>query len=241
MRHSTLRPILLLAFVSACARSDATRSSTEKPAESTASAEGTIAPGLPLSDTISERADRGRIMGDTATLWVVMASDFQCPYCKMWHDQFFGPVMQEYAAKNRIRLAFWNFPVAGHQNALPAAEAAMCASVQRKFWPMHESLFATQGRWEKMSNPTPLFDSLATATGVDMALYRTCTTKHLTLPLIEADRDRGRAAGVQATPTFFVGTAADLYKEPLPGAEHDLRGPIEAALAKARGAKKPAN
>ena len=236
MRHSTLRPILLLAFASACARTDATRAATEKPAESTATAAGTIAPALPLKDTISERADRGRIMGDsTATLWVIMASDFQCPFCKQWHDQFFAPVMQEYAAKNRIRLAFLNFPVAGHQNAVPAAEAAMCASVQRKFWPMHESLFATQTRWEKMSNPTPLFDSLATAAGVDMSLYRTCRTKHLTLPLIEADRDRGRAAGVGSTPTFFVGSEALL------GADKDLRGPIEAALAKGRGAKKPAN
>ena len=111
----------------------------------------------------------------------------------------------------------------------------MCASVQRKFWPMHESLFATQNRWEKMTNPTPLFDSLATAAGVDMTPYRTCTTKHLTVPLIEADRDRARSVGVQATPTFFVGG------ESFAGAEHDLRKPIEAALAKGRGAKKPAN
>jgi protein-disulfide isomerase len=234
MRYSTLHPILLFAFITACARTDATRTPSEKPAESTASAAGSIAPRLPLTDSISERADRGRIMGDsTATLWVIMASDFQCPYCKMWHDQFFAPVMQEYAAKNRIRLAFLNFPVTGHQNAVPASEAAMCASVQRKFWPMHEALFATQKRWETMTNPTPLFDSLATASGADIALYRTCTTKHLTLPLIEADRDRGRAAGVGSTPTFFVGSQAVV------GAEHDLRGPIDAALAKGRAAKRP--
>ncbi|HEY7236398.1 MAG TPA: thioredoxin domain-containing protein [Gemmatimonadaceae bacterium] len=191
-------------------------------------------PGTPLTDTISERADRGRIMGDsTATLWVIMASDFQCPYCKQWHDQFFAPVMQDYAAKNRIRLAFLNFPLPGHQNAMPASEAAMCASVQRKFWPMHESLFATQKKWEVMPNPTPLFDSLATAARVDMALYHTCTTKHLTVPLIEADRDRGRASGVQRTPTFFVG------RQSLEGADKDLRAPIDAALAKGPAAKKP--
>src|SRR5262245_27239381 len=233
MRHSTLRPILLLAFVTACARTDATRSATEKPAESTASAAGTIAPRLPLADSISERADRGRIMGDsTATLWVVMASDFQCPFCKQWHDQFFAPVMQDYAAKNRIRLAFVNFPLAMHQNAMPASEAAMCASVQRKFWPMHESLFATQKKWEGMANPTPLFDSLAMAAGVNMALYRTCTTKHLTVPLIEADRDRGRTAGVASTPTFFVGN------QTIVGADQDLRAAIDAAL-KGQAAKKP--
>jgi protein-disulfide isomerase len=234
MRLSTLHPILLLTFIAACARTDATRAAKEKPGESTASAAGTIAPRPPLRDSISERADSGRIMGaGTATLWVIMASDFQCPYCKQWHDQFFAPVMQDYAAKNRIRLAFLNFPLPMHQNAMPASEAAMCASVQRKFWPMHESLFATQKKWEGMSNPTPLFDSLAAAAGVHMALYRTCTTKHLTVPIIEADRDRGRTAGVQRTPTFFVGSQS------LEGADQDLRAAIDAALAKGPAAKKP--
>src|SRR5262249_44566021 len=157
MRLSTLHPILLLAFIAACAGTDAARTANDKPAESTASAAGNLAPRPPLADSISERADRGRVMGDAnATLWVVMASDFQCPFCKQWHDQFFAPVMQEYAAKNRIRLAFLNFPLAMHQNAMAAAEAAMCASVQRKFWPMHESLFATQKKWEGMANPAPL-------------------------------------------------------------------------------------
>jgi len=233
MRHFTLRSILLLALVNACTHADAARSASDKSAGSTASAAGRIAPMLSVADTISERADRGRIVGDsTAALWVIMASDFQCPYCKMWHDKFFAPVMQQYAAKNRIRLAFLNFPVPGHQNAIPAAEAAMCASVQRKFWPMHEGLFATQKRWETMPNPTPVFDSLATASGVDMALYRTCTNKHLTVPLIEADRDRGRASGVGRTPTFFVGSQA------FEGADSDLRAAIDAALAKGP-AKKP--
>ena len=233
MGLSTLRPILLLGFIAACARTDATRTANDKPAASTASAAGTLAPRPPLADSISERADRGRIMGDsTATLWVIMASDFQCPYCKQWHDQFFAPVMQDYATKNRIRLAFFNFPLQMHRNAMPASEAAMCASVQRKFWPMHESLFATQKKWEGMANPTPLFDSLATAAGVNMALYHTCTTKHLTVPLIEADRDRGRAHGVGSTPTFFVGT------QTIVGAEHDLRPAIDAAL-KGQAAKKP--
>jgi protein-disulfide isomerase len=134
--------------------------------------------------------------------------------------------------KNRVRLAFLNFPLSIHPNAMPASEAAMCASVQGKFWPVHEGLFATQKRWESMANPTALFDSIAVAAGVNAANYKTCISKHLTVPLIEADRERGRQAGVKSTPTFFVGSQA------IEGADANVKGAIEAALAKAP-AKKP--
>ena len=40
-----------------------------------------------VRDPVTDAADRGRIAGkDTALLWFVMVSDFQCPYCKAWHD-----------------------------------------------------------------------------------------------------------------------------------------------------------
>ncbi|HEY4130775.1 MAG TPA: thioredoxin domain-containing protein, partial [Gemmatimonadaceae bacterium] len=120
--------------------------------------------------------------------------------------------------------AFLNMPLSIHPNAIPAAEAAMCASVQNKFWPMHEALFATQPTWESLKDPKAKFDSIATSLGVNMPQYHTCVDKHLTLPLIQADRDRARGAGVNSTPTFFVGSKT------LAGSDADIRGAIDAAL-----------
>jgi protein-disulfide isomerase len=231
-------PALLVATLAACARTEtssasaATTTADAKPAAEAATASGSLAPGMVPRDTISDRADRGRILGDsTASTWVIMVSDFQCPYCKQWHDAQFAAV-QEYGVKNRVRVAFLNFPLSIHPNAMPASETAMCSAVQGKFWPVHEGLFATQKRWESMPNATALFDSIATAAGVNVALYKTCISKHLTVPLIEADRERGRQAGVKSTPTFFVGSQA------LEGADADIKSAIEATLAKAP-AKKP--
>lgn len=236
MRISLPLSALLVATVVACARSEssaATANATSNAKSDTATASGTLAPGMVPRDSISDRADRGRILGDsTATTWVIMVSDFQCPFCKTWHDGQFAAV-QDYATKNRIRLAFLNFPLSMHQNAMPASETAMCASVQGKFWPVHEGLFATQKRWESMPSAVALFDSIATAAGVNVPLYKQCMSKHLTVPLIEADRERGRQAGVQSTPTFFVGSQA------LQGADADIKAAIEAALAKAPASKKP--
>ena len=119
-------------------------------------------------------ADRGRITGDeNAKIWVIMVSDFQCPFCKQWHDASFEPVLRDYAQKGKIRLAFINFPLNIHPNAIPAAEAAMCASVQDKFWPMHEALFAAQSQWAPLPDPAAKLESVAASIpGMDMPAWK---------------------------------------------------------------------
>jgi len=223
----------------ACARPGASPRDTSRAASAATTSKTTTAAGSvaasAVADTINQRADRGRILGDsTAKLWVIMASDFQCPYCKQWHDARFAQLMKNYVSKGRVRLGYVNFPLSQHQNAMPAAEAAMCVAAQNKFLAIHESLFATQSKWETLSNPSPVFDSLAAATGADMAAYRECVSKHLTRPLIEADHDRWARAGVGSTPTFFVGG-----KMVQGGADADVGAAIDAALGV--GASKKSN
>jgi protein-disulfide isomerase len=238
MRNTLVRLAIVSSLISACARGDAaTRDAKADTGSNASTAAGAVGEaGTPPRDSISDRADRGRIMGDTsAKVWLIMASDFQCPYCKMWHDSSFAGLMRDYVQKGRVQMAFLNFPLNMHPNAMPAAEAAMCASVQNKFWPLHESLFATQGKWEGLKDATPLFDSLATAAGVNMTSYRACVSKHLTLPLIQADRDRARQQGAGSTPTFIVVPGGTV----LAGADANIRGALDAALAQVGAAKKP--
>lgn len=234
-RHLKSLLVASLAVVSfigvACAHSDAAARDTVSHAASTpaaGSANGSIAAasndGAP-HDSISDKADHGRIAGDTsAKVWVIMASDFQCPYCKAWHDGAFTSLMNDYVKTGKIRLAFLNMPLSIHPNAVPASEAAMCAAIQNKFWPMHEALFATQQSWENLKDTKAKFDSIAAAAGVEMNSYHSCLDKHLTLPLIQADHDRARNAGVNSTPTFFVGGKT------LTGSDANVRGAIDEAL-----------
>lgn len=183
----------------------------------------------PPTDSISAAADRGRIQGSPqAPLWFIEASDFQCPFCKTWHDSAYKPLVDEYVKTGKVRMAYLNYPLTQHRNALPAAEAAMCASVQDKFWPMHDALFNSQSKWEALPNAMPFFDSLATSLGVSMPGWRSCVEKHLTRPLIEADFARSQSAGVRSTPTFFVGDQLLSGAQPYPY----LRQIVEAQLAK---------
>src|SRR5205085_5833983 len=96
----------------------------------------------------------------------------------------------------------------------------------------------TQTRWESASEAaaTTLFDSLALSVGVDPKAWRSCVEQHATRALIQADRDRTHARGVNSTPTFFIGNDAVVE-----GAEpyERFRTAIDAALAKAPAAPKP--
>ena len=233
---------VLLVSAAACARPDAAATqkvassgdvaSTAKPvsnATTTSAATG----GVP-TDSISTLADQGRIRGSAAApIWLIEVSDFQCPYCKRWHDETYKTIDKEFVQTGKIRLAFLNFPIPSlHPNAIAAAEAAMCASVQGKFWEMHESLFKTQDAWAKVNNPMPAFDSLSHSAGVDSTRWRGCIAGHAALALINADRDRLGTRGVQSTPTFFIGDESVLGAQPV----DSFRVIIKRQLAKAAAA-----
>ena len=222
--------LLIAAALAACSTPEPhARSANESPKISATAATPTLSDKD--STTILAKADRGRIRGDSAAkLWVVMVSDFQCPYCRQWHDEVFATVVRDYVEQGKIRIAYLNFPLSGHANAMPAAEAAMCAAVQGRFWEMHDAIFRTQSHWAGLSDPKPVFDSLALSTGVAAQPYRACIQSGATRAMIAADEQRASAAGVKATPTFFIG--AETIEGAVPLA--DFRSALDKALGQSR-------
>ena len=178
-------------------------------------------------------ADHGRIEGDAnAKTWLIVASDFQCPFCKQWHDESYKIVYDEYVRPGKIKVAYVNYPLQQHQNAQPTAEAAMCASAQGKFWPYHEALFATQHQWEELVPPTAFLDSLAGTVGLDKAAWQQCVASGRMKPLIQADHDRVAAAGVSSTPSFLIGDKILAGAQPIAV----LRAAIDSELVKSGAA-----
>lgn len=237
MRSRLLSGILLLA---ACNRAEDPRR-TPAPSRGssgtpTSSASTAASVSKRDADAMVARADSARIRGSPgATVWMLVASDFQCPYCKMWHDSTDAGIRREYVDAGKVRLAFVNFPLAMHAHAFVAAEAAMCAGAQGRFWPYHDALFATQNRWEAAANAQPVLDSLAAATGVDVAPFRSCIAAHVMKPLIQADYDRMAAAGVNSTPSFFIGDRRLSGAAPL----SVFRSLLDSALSRPGAAPRP--
>jgi protein-disulfide isomerase len=157
------------------------------------------------ADSLIGRADEGRTLGrPTTTLWLIEAGDFECPVCRAWHEESFPTIERDYILTGKIRFAFVNYPVAQHRYAVLAASAAMCASAQHKFWPMHDSLYAKQAKWTAAADPTPTFKEIARAIRLDVNAWSDCFGHDRAAPLIQADHDRLRDAGVHGAPSFFI-------------------------------------
>ncbi|MCC7053783.1 MAG: thioredoxin domain-containing protein [Gemmatimonadaceae bacterium] len=181
-----------------------------------------------MDTALLRKADLGRITGDsTAKVIVLEVSDFQCPYCKVFHDSTYSLLRSAYVDNGKVRMAYVNLPLRGHRNAWPAAEAAMCASVQGKFWTMHDSLFDAQPRWEDIAKPDTMFARFARTLALDEKGYASCMTTHATRPLIASDAERSSSAGISGTPAFIIGDS--LLSGAYPFA--DFRRVIDANLA----------
>ena len=224
--------VLCAILLAACRPSDGATQSSAPPRGNTTSAASSGAP----AEALLARADAGRIQGDSAApIWLVEISDFQCPFCKRWHDEVYPVLKREYIDVGIVRMAYVNLPLSIHPHAEPAAKAAMCAAAQGRFWPVHDAIFDSQERWAPMSDARALFDSLALASGIDGAQYRSCMTSDVMTRLINGDRERAANANVRPTPTFFVGGERIEGAAPL----DVFRAAIARARAKAAVPPKP--
>ncbi len=127
---------------------------------------------------------------------IVEWSDFQCPFCSRVVPTL-AQIKEKYGKD--VRVVFRHQPLPFHQNAKPAAEAALAAHEQGKFWEMHDKLFANQKALDRAT-----FEKYAQELGLDMGKFKAALDSGKFTAQIEADSAAGSAVGANGTPTFFV-------------------------------------
>lgn len=117
----------------------------------------------------------------------------------------FPKIKSEYIDKGLVRYQFVNVPLRSiHPVAQKAAEAALCAGKQGKFWEMHDMLFESQQEWSRSSSPLGLFQDYASRLGLKESEFNSCLRSGETATQIEDDLAEAIQRGVRATPTFFI-------------------------------------
>ena len=133
----------------------------------------------------------------SAKVTVVEFGDFECPYCGE-EEPVVEQMLKGY--EGRIRFAFKEYPLASiHPYAELAAEAALAANAQGKFWPYHDALYASQSALARSD-----LDTYASQLGLDMKAFDAALDDHTFAAAVAADVAQGTALGVQGTPTFFI-------------------------------------
>ena len=140
-------------------------------------------------------ADDDHVRGAPGAPLVVEYADFECHFCAVAHTRL-APVP--------VRLLFRHFPVRSkHPRAWACACAAEAAARQGRFWELHDSLYADQGRLED-----PHLWRRAEDLGLDLDRFQTDRHSEEVATRVRRDFDSGIRAGVVTTPTLFIDNTA---------------------------------
>jgi protein-disulfide isomerase len=127
---------------------------------------------------------------------VIVYADFACPHCAVAQARLLE-------VRDEIRLVFRHFALKAKRPRAPAlAAAAEAAALQGAFWPMHDALYADQGRQDD-----PHLWERAERLGLDVERFEADRRSDAVAERVRRDVRDGMRAGIVETPTLVVGGA----------------------------------
>lgn len=127
--------------------------------------------------------------------------DFECVACGVLSE----PINQlERDYRPKVRIIFHHAPSDIHPHAKEAALAAEAASMQGRFWEMHDLLYREQAVWSKAEDMRSLFNTYAEKVGLDVDRFKKDMASDKCAERIDADLDLAVSVHVQNTPMILI-------------------------------------
>lgn len=162
--------------------------------------------------------------------------DFQCPACVGFSQSVIPQIIAAYVDTGVVYYTFHNYPFIDDSSASSesdqAANAAMCASEQERFWDYQEILFANWNGENQGAFADERLVRFAEVLQLDMDAFNACFEENRYQAKINQDYAAGQAAGAQGTPFITVNGVRVVNQQGeqyVPGFE-DIAAAIEAAL-----------
>jgi protein-disulfide isomerase len=141
--------------------------------------------------------DQDPLRGNPAArVTIVEFSDYQCPFCARVTPTL-ARVRQVYG--DNVKIIYKDYPLPNHPLAQKAAEAARCAGEQKKYWEMHDAMFANQ-----QALAVPGLKQTARALGLDGTTFDQCLDSGKWEATVRQGAELGDKMGVNSTPTLYV-------------------------------------
>ncbi len=146
-----------------------------------------------------------------AKIRIDVFEDFQCSSCLNFTQTVEPQLMQNEIASGQVAYVFHNFPFidgatwsSTKKESHQAANAAMCAADQGRFWDYHDMLFANWTGENVGDFVDKRLVAFAQALNLDMSKFNACFNANTFKAQIDADYALGQKWGVNGTPSVFV-------------------------------------
>ena len=179
----------------------------EAPAQSPSGEDGGTTPQQVKRYDVPE-GDNPSLGSEDAPITIIEFSDYECPFCRRWHDEVFDKIRDEYP--DRVRFVYRDFPLTSlHPNAVSAAEAASCADEQDAFWEFSEMLYSDEYGFGEDA-----YVKYAQDLELDIPGFEECIEEGRYSDEVQADYEFASSIGVRSTPTFFLNGIAVVGAQP---------------------------
>ncbi|MEZ4591430.1 MAG: thioredoxin domain-containing protein [Chloroflexota bacterium] len=133
-----------------------------------------------------------------ALVSLVLYGDYQCPYTRLTITHI-NALQRRFG--DQLAFVYRHFPAPPeiHPFARPAAEAALAAAAQGKFWEMHTLIFRNQLTLDNDNFPT-----YAAQLSLDLVRFRQELANHTHEPRMWRDLQGGWESGVRGAPVLFI-------------------------------------
>jgi protein-disulfide isomerase len=178
-------------------------------------------PGGPRARKVDVPAHAPTLGPADAPVTVVLYTSYQCPHCARAVE-----VLRQLAEESpgKVRAALRMAPVPGHDGARLAAEAALVAQEQGKFWDFHAKVATAESAALEGSE----LEKAASAVGLEMGRYKAAMNNHRLATAVDEDVE---SLGGSARPVFFVNGRMMPGEQPL----ELLKAMVEQELKRAEG------
>lgn len=140
-----------------------------------------------------------------APILVVEYSDYDCPFCKQFHETM-TRIMEEYGVSGNVAWVYRQFPIAQlHPNAERISQSALCIGDiggNDAFWKYTDLIFAERD----ISEPTNIskLPEYAEKVGVKKDEFLACLESGKNRAVLDASLKDGASAGISGTPQSYV-------------------------------------
>ena len=138
-----------------------------------------------------------------AKVQVVEYASLSCPHCARFNSEVFPGFKAKYVDTGKVRYTLREMLTPPAQVAAAGFLLARCAG-PAKYFKVVDEVFKSQPRWAD-GQIKPIFQEIAKNNGLSDAQFEACLTDQAALKALNGRVQAAIDAGVDSTPTFFIG------------------------------------